>query len=132
MDATTQEDLTKIKDAILRELNDVEAIYVFGSVAKGTQNEKSDYDIVIFVKDLPDNKTKKISGIRYGLLGKIKRPLELFLLCIDDLEYKSPFIYEVFHNHGLIHGKDVISRYKDVVKEMKPLVLNGVKVGYYV
>ena len=132
IDAPTQKDLDKIKDAILKELGEVEAIYLFGSVAKGTQNERSDYDILIFVNHLPDNKVKTISRIRYSLLGQIKRPLELFVLELEDLKYSSPFLYEVYYNNQLIQGKNVIVRCKNAIEKMKPLVLNGVKVGYYV
>ncbi|WP_424357133.1 nucleotidyltransferase domain-containing protein [Methanocella sp. MCL-LM] len=132
MDAATQEDLKTIREVILEELNDVEAIYLFGSVAKETQNEKSDYDILIFVKKYPADKLKIISRIRYNLLGKIKRPLEIFMLDVNDLNYPSPFLYEVYHNNKLLHGKNIIIRCREAISKMKPLVLNGVKVGYYV
>lgn len=42
MDSATQEDLMIIKEAILKELKEVEAIYLFGSIAKGTQNKRSE------------------------------------------------------------------------------------------
>ncbi|BAI61683.1 putative nucleotidyl transferase [Methanocella paludicola SANAE] len=131
-DQDTRNDLELIKEAINKELPDVEAIYLFGSVARGNYRKESDYDILVLVNDLPDNKIKRISRIRYGLLGKIKRPLELFILGTDELEFSSPFLYEVYHNHKQIYGKDVMSRYKDIAKKMRPFVLNGVKVGYYV
>jgi predicted nucleotidyltransferase len=76
MDAATQEDLVKIKDAVLKELKDVEAIYLFGSVARGTQNEKSDYDIAIFVKSQPKDKLDVLTNIRMGLNKKVSRPIE--------------------------------------------------------
>lgn len=132
IDTSVQIDLDRIKAAILKELGEVEAIYLFGSVAKGTQNERSDYDILIFVDHLPDNKVKTISRIRYSLLGQIKRPLEVFVLELEDLKYSSPFLYEVYYNNQLIQGKNVILRCKNAIDKMKPLILNGVKVGYYV
>ncbi len=132
MDSATQEDMKKIRDTILEELSEVEAIYLFGSVAKGTQNEKSDYDVLVFVKKIPDEKIKTMSRIRYHLLGKINRPLELFMLDVEDLNYSSPFLYEVYHNNKLLHGKNIIEHGKDALSRMKPLILNGVKVGYYV
>ena len=132
MDSATQEDMKKIRDTILEELSEVEAIYLFGSVAKGTQNEKSDYDVLVFVKKIPAENIKTMSRIRYHLLGKIKRPLELFMLDMEDLNYSSPFLYEVYHNNKLLHGKNIIEHCKDALSRMKPLILNGVKVGYYV
>lgn len=133
MDAATQEDLVKIKDAILKELKDVEAIYLFGSVARGTQNEKSDYDILVFVDRLPKYKIKSVSRIRNDVSDYINRPLELFILEMEDIKIPSPFLYEVYNNHHLIYGKnDVIKRCKEVIKNIRPCFLNGIKIGYHV
>ncbi|OPY30482.1 MAG: Nucleotidyltransferase domain protein [Methanocella sp. PtaU1.Bin125] len=132
MDMAIQEDLKRIKETILEELGDVEAIYLFGSVAKGTQNEKSDYDVLVFVKSVPADRIKIMSSIRYHLLGKIKRPIELFVLDVEELNYSSPFLYEVYYNNKLLHGKNIIEQFKDALSKMKPLIINGVKVGYYV
>ncbi len=132
MDSATQEDLMIIKEAILRELKGVEAIYLFGSVAKGTQNEKSDYDIAIFVKKRPENKLDVLTNIRMGLNRKISRPIEPFILSLDDLKYPSPFLYEVYMNHYLLYGKNLIEKCKDVIKNIRPIIKNGVKIGYYV
>jgi len=132
MDASTREDLIKIKDSILKELNDVDAVYLFGSVAKGTQKETSDYDIVVFVNKLPKNKIKSISRIRNDVSDHINRPLELFILETEDLKFPSPFLYEVYNNHLLIHGKDVIRRCKEVIKNIRPFFMDGVKIGYHV
>jgi len=132
MDAATQEDLMAIKDAILKELKDVEAIYLFGSVARGTQNEKSDYDIAIFVKKQPADKLDVLTNIRMSLFRKISRPLEPFILSLDDLNYPSPFLYEVYTNHRLLYGKNVIEKCKDAIKNIRPIIRNGIKIGYYV
>lgn len=132
MDDTTQKDLKKIEEAILKELGSVEAIYLFGSVAKETQNEKSDYDIAIFVKSPPADELDALTNIRLSLFGKITRPLEPFVLSLDDLKYSSPFLYEVYNNHRLLYGKNVIVKCKDIIKNIRPIVKNGVKIGYYV
>ncbi len=132
MDPATQEDLVKIKEAILKELKDVEAIYLFGSVAKGTQKETSDYDIAIFVKKQPKNKLDVLTNIRIGLNKKISRPIEPFILSLDELNYPSPFLYEIYMNHYLLFGKNLIEKCKDTIKNIKPIIRNGVKIGYYV
>lgn len=131
-DATTQEDLQKIKVAILKELREVEAIYLFGSVAKGSQTQRSDYDIVVFVKKLPEDKRHSILSIINGVSDHISRPLELFILDLDDLKFPSPFLYEVYHNHRLIYGNNIITKCKDAIKNIRPIVRNGVQVGYHV
>jgi predicted nucleotidyltransferase len=132
MDASTREDLIKIKDSILKELNDVDAVYLFGSVAKGTQKESSDYDVLVIVNRLPKNKLKSISRIRNDVSDHINRPLELFILETEDLKFPSPFLYEVYNNHLLIYGIDIINRCKEVIKNIKPFFLNGIKIGYHV
>ena len=73
MDTEKKRDLKKIVNATLKEINSIEAIYLFGSIAKGEENEKSDYDIAVIVREYPEKDLDKISRIRYSLLGKIKR-----------------------------------------------------------
>jgi len=132
MDPATHEDLMIIKETILKELKGVEAIYLFGSVAKGTQNKRSDYDILVFVKKYPQNKLDKALSIINEASDNIKRPLEIFILEIEDLKYPSPFLYEVYHNHYLVYGKDVIAGCKDVIKDIRPIVRDGIQIGYHV
>lgn len=132
MDAVTLEDLAKIKDTILKKLKNVEAIYLFGSVAKGTQNKKSDYDVLVFVKKYPQNKNKLVLSIINEASENIQRPLEIFILEIEDMRYPTPFLYEVYHNRYLVYGKDIITRCKDVIKNIRPIVRDGIQIGYHV
>ncbi len=128
----TKRDLKKIVKAILKELSGIEAIYLFGSVAKGKENERSDYDIAVIVREYPEKDMDTIARIRYSLLGKIKRPLEILLIGTDDLEYSSPFLYEIYHASRLLYGTDVLIRCENVVKNIKPIIAEGSKVGYHV
>ena len=41
MDADEKRDLEKIVNAIFKEISSIEAIYLFGSIAKGVENEKA-------------------------------------------------------------------------------------------
>jgi len=132
MDAEEKRDLEKILIAILKEISSVEAVYLFGSIAKGKENERSDYDIAVIVKKYPEKDLDTIARIRYSLLGKINRPLEILLLGMDDLEYSSPFLYEIYHASRLLYGNDILLRYKNVVKNIKPIIAEGNKVGYHV
>ncbi len=132
MDNTTRADLDIIKQSIFKELGSVEAIYLFGSVAKGAQNESSDYDILVFVKKLPSHKIKSIARIRNDASDRITRPFDLIILNIKDLQIPSPFLYEVYHNHLIIYGKDVIEKCKDIIKNIKPIFMNGAQIGYHV
>lgn len=132
MDQATQEDLEIITQAILGELGEVEATYLFGSVAKGTENKASDYDILIFVKAMSENHIDVIVNIQEAISGKIKRPLEAFIVAVNNIKYPSPFIYEVYHGHRLLYGKNIIEQFKDMIKNMRPFYINGVQVGYYI
>jgi predicted nucleotidyltransferase len=42
MDAEEKRDLKKIVNAILEEISSIEATYLFGIIAKGKENERSD------------------------------------------------------------------------------------------
>ena len=132
MDNATQADLNIIKQSIFKELGSIEAIYLFGSVAKGTQDESSDYDILVFVNKSPPQKIKAIARIRNDASDRITRPFDLIILNVNDLQIPSPFLYEVYHNHLIIYGKDVIEKCKEIIKNIRPIVKNGVKIGYYV
>ncbi len=124
MDAATKKDLKKVVDTILKEADGVIAIYLFGSVAKGTQNERSDYDIAIFLQNYPQNDIDVMANIRLKLLGKIKMPLELILFDHKDLEYSSPILYEIYHHNKLLFGKDVIAKGEPAIRIMKPIIKN--------
>jgi predicted nucleotidyltransferase len=133
MTATEEKsDLEKIVNAILKEISSVEAIYLFGSIAKGKENERSDYDIAVILREYPVKDMDIISRIRYSLLGKIKRPLEILLIGMDDLEYSSPFIYEIYPASRLLYGNDILIKCKKVVENIRPIIAEGNKVGYHV
>lgn len=125
-------DLEKIVNTILNEISSIEAIYLFGSIAKGKENERSDYDIAVIVREYPEKDLDKIARIRYSLLGKLKRPLEILLIGMDDLEYSSPFLYEIYHASRLLYGTDILIRCKSVVENIRPIIAEGNTVGYHV
>jgi predicted nucleotidyltransferase len=118
-------DLKKIVNTILKEIGTIESIYLFGSIAKGKENERSDYDIAVIVKEYPEKDIDIIARIRYSLLGKIKRPLEILLIGMDDMEYSSPFLYEIYHASRLLYGTNVLLRCKNVVENIKPIIVQA-------
>jgi predicted nucleotidyltransferase len=133
MTATEEKsDLEKIVNAILNEISSIEAIYLFGSIVKGKENEGSDYDIAVILREYPEKDMDIISRIRYFLLGKIKRPLEILLIGLDDLEYSSPFLYEIYHSSRLLYGTDILIRCENVVKNIRPIIAEGNITGYQV
>jgi uncharacterized protein len=132
MDQAAQSDLNIIKDSILKQVEGVRAIYLFGSVARGTEKKESDYDILILVQQLPKNKIRTIADIRIDVEDRIKRRLEPFLMDVDDINYPSPILYEVYHNNKLIYGENILSKASEIVKKIRPHVRNGRIIDYHV
>ena len=132
MDQAVQSDLNIIRDSILKQVDDVRAIYLFGSVARGTEKKGSDYDILILVQQLPKNKIRTITNIRIDVEDKIKRRLEPCLMDVEDMKYASPILYEVFHNNKLIYGDNIIARASEIVKKIRPHVKDGRIIDYHV
>lgn len=132
IDVKEKRDIKKIINSILKEISSIESIYLFGSIAKGKEDEKSDYDIAVIVREYPEKDLDKIARIRYSLLGKIKRPVEILLLGMDYLEYSPPLLYEIYHASRLLYGTDILIRCKNIVENIRPIIAEGNKVGYHV
>ena len=93
-----KEILDIIKKFILENV-DCEAIVLFGSYARGTQNAESDIDIAI--KPNTNISKKQIFYLSQELEGKIKT--EVDLINLDDIN--DSFRYEI-----LINGKTIFCR----------------------
>jgi predicted nucleotidyltransferase len=132
MEQDTVTDLEEIKASILCELDGVEAIYLFGSVARGHPGASSDYDIAVVVKKNPDTYIQKISDIRYTLLGKIRRPVDIIILDHEDLAVASPIAYEIMQHNRLLFGRDILMQLPGTLRNVRPIVMDGATIGYHV
>lgn len=94
-----EEKLETIKKMILEKI-DCEAILLFGSYARGTQNTESDIDIAI----KPNQKVskKQILETRLELEENIKNDIDLINL--DDIN--DDFRYEILMNGKTLYCKD--------------------------
>lgn len=128
----TKQDLDTIVDRILKNVASVEAVYLFGSLARGTENAESDYDVVAFVSKPPVNETETIHNVRYPLLDKLSRPLDFIVIEVDDLAYPSVILYNICRDRKLLFGRDILKDYERIASSMKPVIVNGATVGYYV
>lgn len=54
----------------------VDELYLFGSMARGTQTERSDVDFIYNLPDAPDN-YRKIIDFRHQLSSSLGRPVDL-------------------------------------------------------
>lgn len=68
--------------------------------------------------------------IKASLLGKISKPVDIVFLQLDDLEYGSPFVYEITQNFRLLFGREVSSILKRSNVIIAPLRLRGVTIGW--
>jgi predicted nucleotidyltransferase len=96
--------MEEIKEKIIAILNskfDCEAIVIFGSFSRGTQNAESDVDIAIKVNG---NITKKeIFEVSNQISDEIKRDVDLINL--DTIE-NDGFKYEILINGIVVYCKD--------------------------
>ncbi len=123
-----EEEIVKI---ILNNL-ECEAIVLFGSFARGTQNAESDIDIAIKVKEKIDKKEiYKLSNILADKLNK-----EIDLINLDEIG--DTFRYEILINGKTLYCKDELQfeLYKlDMYREFLELnesrqeIINNIKKG---
>lgn len=96
--------MEEIKGKVIKLLNnalDCDAIVIFGSFARGTQNEESDVDIGVKLnKEVTKNELYNISN---ELAEKLKRDIDLVNL--DTIE-NDGFKYEILINGEVIYCKD--------------------------
>lgn len=103
----------------------VEALWVFGSVARGTPRPDSDVDLGGLFRMPPD--LDALLGARADLAALVGREADLV-----DLEAVSPILaYEVVKHGRLIHEKgpgrrvrfvaELIGRYEDVKRFREPI-----------
>jgi len=133
LDSDTLCDLEHIRASILRELEGVEAIYLFGSVAQGNPDASSDYDIAVVMRKIPPGYIQKISAIRYALMGMIGRSIDIIILDYEDLTVASPIVYEIVQHNRLVFGRDILMQLPTgIVKGVQPIVMDGTTIGYHV
>lgn len=96
--------MEEIKDKIVEIINNkitCDAIIVFGSFARGTQNEESDIDIAIKTKpNILKNELYELSNL---LADELKRDIDLVNL--DTIE-NDGFKYEILINGKVIYCDD--------------------------
>ena len=73
----------------------VNAIYLFGSFANGTQTENSDLDFYVVVADSAPNPVDISHKIRMAMWGISKRPVDLIVSRESKFEEKKNWISSV-------------------------------------
>ena len=90
----------KYLKAARSEMN-VKAAYIFGSCAKGNQNDESDIDIAVVLKDMKDFFETQLKLMR--LRRKIDLRIEPHPIADADFHVNNPFAKEVIETGILIH-----------------------------
>jgi predicted nucleotidyltransferase len=114
-------------EAIVRILEPlgIEALWAFGSVARGTPRPDSDLDLGALFRTSPD--PVALLGVRADLAAVVGREVDLV-----DLDAVSPILaFEVVKHGRLIHEKgparrvrfvaELIGRYEDVKRFREPM-----------
>ena len=126
-----EEILDIIKKFILENV-DCDAIVLFGSYARGTQNAESDIDIAI--KPNTNIKKKQIFYLSQDLEEKIKT--EVDLINLDDIN--DSFRYEILINGKTIYCKDELKfelykldMYREYLElnESRQIIIDRIKKG---
>ncbi|RLI75786.1 hypothetical protein DRP04_13185 [Archaeoglobales archaeon] len=101
----------EFKEEILRDLgSEIEAIILYGSVARGEENRESDIDIFVLVKNKRGEIYDRISRIRTRTDLKHSTLISLFV--VDEKEFKeymklgSPFLTKVLREGVLLYGNE--------------------------
>jgi predicted nucleotidyltransferase len=91
--------LLEITDRIAKQYKDFKGSYLFGSRAKGTSYNESDYDIIVLF-DMIDREKKSFV---YRLIGEIEYKYDIFIdiktLTPEQLN-QNPFFYEEVMKYG--------------------------------
>lgn len=66
--------IATLRDLLLPHADEVVAAYVFGSVARGTSEARSDLDLGILLKEDP---AQGLAGLRFDLAGELEQSLKL-------------------------------------------------------
>jgi predicted nucleotidyltransferase len=128
-----QADIDQIVKEILKEIKNVRAIYLFGSMSRGDDKAGSDYDIAVIVNKHPDNDLDLITNVKFSLIDKINRQVDVVLLDTTDLDNSPVFLYELYNNRKQIFGiVDVLKDSRCVVEKIRPIMEDNKTIGYHV
>ena len=97
-----EEIIENIKNKLLQEI-DCETIILFGSFARGTQNEKSDIDIAFLTQKQVSK--KEIFDLKQKLEDTAKRDIDLVDMNND---IGDGFKYEIITNGKILYCKDEV------------------------
>ena len=98
-------------DAVVKEYMDrIQAIILFGSVARGTSGEDSDIDILVVERGDRLKMRRELSSLVTKILLKTGRYISVKTLSIkdfkDSIRWKSPFIENVLNEGRILYKNE--------------------------
>jgi len=115
-----QKALTVFRDRVVKELSDsIDAIVVYGSVARGEAGEDSDIDLLIVGRDREIR--RRVSEISYEI--DYENKFETFITPIyftrEEFEHRvkvgSPFVYQVLEDGVALYDDGTFKRVREKV-----------------
>ncbi|MDD5587254.1 MAG: nucleotidyltransferase domain-containing protein [Alphaproteobacteria bacterium] len=97
--AQTDPILTRLRTELDRTYGDrIERIVLFGSRARGEARPDSDYDIALFLKDMPEERWRKrehISEVTMPILDDTGAVVNVVMLPAGSYENRTLFMHEI-------------------------------------
>ncbi|MBI2669313.1 nucleotidyltransferase domain-containing protein [Candidatus Woesearchaeota archaeon] len=123
--------LNFIEEEIKRQVSphNLKAIILFGSAVKSLK-KANDYDLLILTAKKMAEDWKIAGKIKTELMPKLDKPVDIVFMEEDDLNYASPFLYEIGKKHRLIYGKDYSLQFKEQAGKVQVLTKGGVNIGW--
>jgi len=93
-----------IIDSLKENSNKYSGLYLYGSRAKNSENELSDYDIIYLTDKKPDSEVKYQI---YKIIGRLEGKLNIFIdiqILTKDEFLKNPFFYEEVTKYGKFYA----------------------------
>lgn len=110
---------------------DLMCIVLYGSRAKGTATEQSDWDFLVVTRGLPgkiSERQKAFIGIKREILREQSETISVIPLTPEELEGRiSPIIYGILTGHRVLLGEEYWKGYLDSIrpkiKDKKPIYI---------
>ena len=90
--------LTRVRDALTAMYGDnIDRIVLFGSRARGDAREDSDYDVAVFLKDLPDRweEMGRLADLRVDLIDETGVFFDLLPFQAEGYEARTPLMWDI-------------------------------------
>lgn len=105
LDVNDEESIQRFADELRRRVPNLEAVILFGSVARGAPGDSSDIDALIVINDAdPERFSKEVSSVALDTMGE--RDIQPVVTNLKDMD--STFLSRILREGRVIFGKVVV------------------------